>query len=616
MTTPQERPFSLRVLGGLELRDRSGRSIELRTRKSRLLLAFLAVPAGQARRREQLATLLWSDRQDEQARSSLRTALSDIRRAVGNDALLVDRDTVLLRPDFLMTDYEQLRQAASEETGSVGEPAGVYPGEFLAGHDYDDAEFASWLRALRAECLELAVKVLGREVSRRIAGGENQLAIEYARQLLALDPLREQTHRTLMRLYAESGERSLAIAQFRNCCELLQRELSAEPSPETKALADAIALRDTATTIDLERLRGMPFDPWPQINVDPAKGGVQSRLLVDDNDSPSIAVLPFVNMSGDAEQDYFADGITEDIVTDLSRVEELSVAAITSTRGYRGVRGRPDQISRELGVRYILDGSVRKSGQNVRVTAQLVDGRTGRQLWAERYDRQLVAIFDLQSEVAGSIVSALKLSLSRGTDKVVGARGTNRADAYHEYLRGRGLLREMTRRSVELSREMFKQAVIIDPNYAEAYAGLADSASMLAYHYDVPPSVLESAIADSHKALSINPALAEAHCSLGRAYSLSLQTDAAEAEFRTAIELEPRLQEAHLYRGLMRLMLIGRPDLAIGSLRVAFDLANQDLQTGLVLMNCLRGLDRPRRFESGRTPCFQGRTTALEPEFL
>jgi adenylate cyclase len=140
---------------------------------------------------------------------------------------------------------------------------------------------------------------------------------------------------------------------------------------------------------------------------------------------------------------------------------------------------------------------------------------------------------------------------------------------------------------------MFKRAVIIDRNYAEAYTGLADAASMLAFHYDVPPSVLESAIADSHRALSINPGLAEAHCSLGLAYSLSSQTDAAEAEFRTAIELEPRLQEAHFYRGFMRLLLIGRPDLAIDSLRVAFDLANQDLQTGLLLINCLRGLDKP-----------------------
>jgi adenylate cyclase len=173
----------------------------------------------------------------------------------------------------------------------------------------------------------------------------------------------------------------------------------------------------------------------------------------------SIAVLPFVNMSGDAEQDYFSDGVAEDIITDLSRIAELHVSARSSTSIYKGAPARPERIAAELGVRYILDGSVRRAGTALRITAQLVDGRSGRQLWAERYDRQLVSIFDLQEEIASSIVQALRLKMSPSEERTIGKRPTRNAEAYQEYLRGRTCLREMTRRSVKLSSMMFARAV-------------------------------------------------------------------------------------------------------------------------------------------------------------
>ena len=178
-------------------------------------------------------------------------------------------------------------------------------------------------------------------------------------------------------------------------------------------------------------------------------------------DKPSIAVLPFTNMSGDPEQEYFADGITEDIITDLSKLSNLRVAARNSSFVYKNVQMTIQQIASELHVLYVLEGSVRKSGENVRITAQLVDGSTDGHIWAERYDRRLSNIFELQDEIATSIVEALKVNISPQEEQAFEKYATRDVNAYENYLRARALLREMTRRSVEFGRQMFKQAVTL-----------------------------------------------------------------------------------------------------------------------------------------------------------
>lgn len=561
--------MTLQLLGGLELRDAEGAAVSLRTRKCGLLLAYLGVAPDRAHSRDQLAGLLWGDRQDEQARGSLRNALSDLRKALGEDALVVDRDVVSLRSGKLSTDYDRLHKATRGETDRV-DLAAIYPGEFLEGHDLDTGDFAAWLLAEREKCRALAVRVLEREVARLGEAREFAAAIDRARELLSLDALREESHRTLIRLYAAVGERSMAIAQFRNCRAVIRRELGTDPSPETIALADRVAAESRpAGAADLAAANGpVPLPP-------PAGHG-----------DLSIAVLPFVNMSGDVEQDYFSDGVAEDIITDLSRIADLHVAARSSTAIYKGATVGPQRIASELGVRYILDGSVRRAGTALRVTAQLVDGRTGRQLWAERYDRQLVSIFDLQDEIASSIVQALRLKISPNEERAIGKRPTRNAEAYQEYLRGRACLREMTRRSVELSSMMFARAVELDPGYAAAYAGLADSLSMLAYHYD-DNAALAEALANSERALEVDPELAEAYASRGRARSILDQVDLAEKDFRKAIDLDPRHQEAHFYLALMYLT-IGRAKESLEPMRTAFRLADQDLQTGMMLMCSLR----------------------------
>jgi TolB-like protein len=460
---PATRLPSLRLLDGFELRDAAGCPIELRTRKSRQLLAHLAVAPGRARSREHLAALLWADRQEEQARASLRSALADLRRALGPGALAADGDGVALRPGVLSTDYDRLKAAAGG--GEVAGLAEIYPGEFLRGHEYDGETFTEWLRGLRSECIELAIRILEANSDRLAASGRHPAALDMMRECLALEPLKEASHRAIMRLHAASGERGMALAQYRACRELLRHELDTEPDPETVALADRIALDDATSIAALKsaatEVQGrQPPRPGP-------------------DDPPSIAVLPFVNLSGDAEQTYFAEGVTEDIITDLSGLQGLSVAASGASAIYRGAQIRPDRIAAELGVRYLLEGSVRRYDDAVRITAQLADGASNRQIWAERYDRRLANVFELQSEIAAAIVRALRLNLAPGAGLPV-RRATRNVEAYEEYLRARALLREMTRRSIELACEGFARAAALDPGYAQAHAGLAESSAHLA----------------------------------------------------------------------------------------------------------------------------------------
>ena len=191
-------------------------------------------------------------------------------------------------------------------------------------------------------------------------------------------------------------------------------------------------------------------------------------------DKPSIAVLPFNNMSDDPEQEYFSDGITEDIITDLSKVSGLFVVGRNTSFTYKGKSVQLQEVAAELGVKFLLEGSVRKAGQRVRVTGQLIDGTTGGHLWADRYDRDLTDIFAIQDEITKSIVEQLKIRLLPKEKKAIAQAPTDNVEAYTYYLKGRQFFHtfDASHFSV-LARQMFAKAVEIDPLYARAYAGIA-----------------------------------------------------------------------------------------------------------------------------------------------
>ena len=259
---------------------------------------------------------------------------------------------------------------------------------------------------------------------------------------------------------------------------------------------------------------------------------------------PSIAVLPFNNMSGDPEQEYFSDGITEDIITDLSKVSGLFVVARHTAFTYKSKTVKVEQVGQELGIDFVLEGSVRKAGARVRVTGQLTSSKGGGHIWAERYDRDLTDIFAIQDEIAHAIVEQLKVKLLPQEKKLIGKSPTLNVEAYTYYLRGRDFLYRYSKRYFELARRMFTKAIELDPNYARAYAGIADCDAFLymVYQVDVP---LEGILDISAKALALDNKLAEAHTARGVALSAARDFDEANTEFETALTLDPNSFEAH-----------------------------------------------------------------------
>ena len=304
---------------------------------------------------------------------------------------------------------------------------------------------------------------------------------------------------------------------------------------------------------------------------------------------PSIAVLPFDNMSGDPEQEYFVDGITEDVITDLSKIAGLLVMSRYSSFAYKGKALKPQQISTELGAQYLLEGSVRKSGNGIRVSAQLIDGSTGAHLWADRYDRELTNVFVVQDEITENIVKSLKVAIAPPERVAIQRIPTSNPEAYDCYLRGRNFLNEMTLKNLEHARLMFFKAVAIDPDYALAFTGIADCNSTLFMHYSPERSVIDEALINCQKALDLDQNLPEAHASRGFALSLGGDLDAGEEEFKKAITLDPMLYEAYWCFGLVRAM---RDDLETASqmFQKASQVRGADLQSLMMQMTCFRGL--------------------------
>ncbi|WP_087004903.1 adenylate/guanylate cyclase domain-containing protein [Rhizobium sullae] len=259
-----------------------------------------------------------------------------------------------------------------------------------------------------------------------------------------------------------------------------------------------------------------------------------------------IAVLPFSNMSGDPEQDYFSDGITEDIITDLAKISDLHVVARNTTFTYKGRAVKIQQVAQELGVAFVLEGSVRKAGGRVRVTGQLVDGRDGSHLWAERYDRELTDIFAIQDEIAHAIIEQLKVRLLPDEKAALNATPTGDVEAYTYYLRGRQFLHMCSKSYMLLARRMFVKASEIDPAYARAYAGIALCDSVL-HSWQYADTSIEGILETSAKALELDPDLADAHASRGLALQYGGDREQAAAEFQLALSLDPDLHEANYF---------------------------------------------------------------------
>ncbi|MBI3302542.1 MAG: adenylate/guanylate cyclase domain-containing protein [Deltaproteobacteria bacterium] len=305
-------------------------------------------------------------------------------------------------------------------------------------------------------------------------------------------------------------------------------------------------------------------------------------------DKPSIAVLPFANMSSDPEQEYFSDGLTDDLITDLSRLSGLFVIARNSVFTYKGKAVKVEEVSRELGVQYVLEGSVRKADNRVRINAQLVDATTGHHLWAEHYDRPLTDIFALQDEIRQKIVTTLKLQLTLSEQGIFVRRETDNLEAYDYCLRGVEYFNRFTQEANVQARQMFERAIELDPTYARAYAGVGWTYSMDWGVWGQDLQSLERTLEWAQKALALNDSLANAHVLLGWAYLFKKQHDQARAEFERSIALDPNEVFGYAYLALI-LNFAGRPAEAIGLIEKALRL---DPRNRFFSLNVLGGAYR------------------------
>ena len=527
------------LLGGLEIAGGEATAKTSLTRKAKALIAYLALQGARGQSREKLAELFWGNSAEEQARANLRQALSSVRKALNGDGaayLATAGDQIAFAGQDIDLDVAEFERLAAEATpDALKRAALIYQGDLLDGFSLKEESFEAWVRGERERLRHLACDVLTKLIADSDEVGDTERCIETAARLLRFDPLREAAHRMLMRAYAAEGRQASALKQFETCRDILKRKLGVEPEPETVALYREIR-RQRAATPESETAAALQ----PEAMGPPLPDG------------PSIAVLPFTNMSGDPEQEYFSDGITEDVITQLARFRSLFVIGSTSSFAYKDQTPKVQDVGRELEVAYVVQGSVRKAGKRMRITVELIEAETGRQLWAERYDRDLADIFAVQDEVAGKVVATLAGRIEDTSRRRAAAKHGADLAAYELVLLGEHAEKEFTEDGALRARALFQQALERDPENARAHASMARTYldelwSDWSADWDAAAA---QALAWAQKAVALDELDNRARTNLGEAYNLAKRDfEAAQAQFAKALDLNPNDADAYCLRG-------------------------------------------------------------------
>ncbi|MEJ2238344.1 MAG: protein kinase [Gemmatimonadales bacterium] len=370
---------------------------------------------------------------------------------------------------------------------------------------------------------------------------------------------------------------------------IIARHLTDPPPPLVTARPDVgLTMQESV----LKALAKLPVDRYDTIQE--FVGGLSAEYASESASAArSIAVLAFTNLSPDTENEYLSDGLSDEIINALSRIEDFRVASRTSAFAFKGSSEDIRSIGRRLNVRSVLEGSGRKAGNRLRVTAQLFNVADGYHLWSESYDREMKDVFVIQDEIAENVVKALQVVLSDAEKRAIQKVPTTDVEAYDYYLRGRKFFYQFRKRSLQHARQMFARAIESDPEYALAYAGVADSCSFLYMYFDSSKANLAQADEASRTALQLDPDLAEAHAARGLAFSLGGGFAEAAVEFERAIELNPKLFEAYYFyaRTCFRQ---GKLEEAVRLFERATDV-REDFQALLLRALAIEGLDEHER---------------------
>jgi TolB-like protein/Tfp pilus assembly protein PilF len=511
--------ITVQLLGGATLRSGDAPLSGPPAQRHRIALLTLIVSAWpQPLSRDRAMALLWPERDLAGARRLLNLAVHVLRSALGEGAIASAGDGLLLNPSILHCDLHELRAAIPG--GDPEQIVKLYTGPLLDGfHLAESTEFGYWLDQSRTELTHAYVGALRSLADRQERAGDIHGRVATCRRLVAADAHTGLNVRALMRALDAAGDRPAAIRQADEHALRLKEDLDLGPDPAVVALAD--------------KLRMAPHSPPSTFS-----GAVARR--------PAVAVLPFLNLGGDPEHDYFADGITEDVIAHLAKISTLQVISRASVLQFRQRHQSLKEIGIALGAAKLLDGSVRHAGDRVRIVATLVDIRTDRHLWAETYDRQVTDIFAIQTDVALQIAAALEAKLSPDEQTRVRKGPTGDVQAYRLYLQGRRWLTRYSSEGYARAIEYFDQAIARDPGFALAWASLAMTyTELVEIGVAEPDKGYPRAIEAAANALRLDPELGEAHVAMGFLQCVrEFDWTGAEQSFGRALALSPSSADA------------------------------------------------------------------------
>jgi adenylate cyclase len=478
------------------------------------------------------------------------------------DAFLVDFPSVVHAVQCAQHIQAQLRthNHSQEPAEQIHVRVGIHSGDIVQrdGDVFGDGvNIASRLQALAAPDTICISHVVYQEVVQKLALGP---VVSLGQPKLKNITQRQPVY-TLLSESPKGLRQTLRIQRLK----LSRRVGTAHLAWPGVALGGLLLIAGTLAAV--QYLSRPPLSPQSSVLVTQ-----EAQAVLPLPDKPSIVVLPFVNMSEDPKQEYFSDGLTEDLTSALSKISSLFVIARNSAFTYKGKAVKVQDVSKELGVRYVLEGSVRRADNQVRITAQLIDATTGGHLWSERYDRPLQDIFALQDEVVQKIVTTLKLQLTVQEQGILVRKTTDNLAAYDYYLRGRAHFNRFTQEANAQARQLFEKVLELDPQYAEAYAFLGWTYFReWSLQWSEDSQALEQAFALAQKAVALDDSLAQAHVTLGAVYLWKKQYDQAIAEAERAIALDSNFAEAYTWLG-ETLKFAGRPEEAIGLIEKAMRL--------------------------------------------
>jgi TolB-like protein/DNA-binding SARP family transcriptional activator len=526
--------YALSLLGRFELTGPQG-VVEFASKKAAGLLAYLACTAPEPQRREKLTDLLWGSHLEAQARQNLRQGLYVLRRILGDDSIVNQGHCVSLRAGVVASDvprFEALVRDGSYD--ALAAASELHKGPLLADLDIAEDAWGEWLTSERRRLQGLALDAMIRLGELELASGNAEAAMRAADRAIAANDVREDAHRLRMRALAMGERRPDALRHYEHVAALLKRELDVEPDAATKALARELRASALAS-------KGLEPDPPPA-----RRSAAHPSLPLPDR--PSIAVMPFDNMSGDRDQQYFADGISEDLITGLSRIRWLFVIARNSTFVYKDRAVDVKQVSRDLGVRYVLEGSVRRAGNRLRISAQLVDAMTGGHHWAERYDRELGDIFAVQDEITRSVAAAIEPHLLAAEGVRALSRSADDLGAWELVARARTHFWRLTRLDYETAIDALERAVKTCPDYAPARS-LLGFCLVFAAHMgwvDRDQGLLPGR-QHAIRAIALDDRDPWGHIALGYWALMERRTEESITAFRRAVDLNPNSAAAHSY---------------------------------------------------------------------